>query len=85
MRRRGMNADVVGALKNAYRVFYHQNLTIREAAVSLAPQAAEHPEVAQARTIAGEQLRYLFGRYLKQPELLPKRYQRSRRKPPGKS
>lgn len=47
MRRRGLSAELIAQLREAYRVVYRRGLTVAEATAALADLAAEVPEVAR--------------------------------------
>jgi UDP-N-acetylglucosamine acyltransferase len=45
LKRRGFSADSIAALKRAYKTLFKSGLTLVDARVELAAQAARHPEV----------------------------------------
>ncbi|AQZ93278.1 acyl-ACP--UDP-N-acetylglucosamine O-acyltransferase [Halopseudomonas phragmitis] len=49
MRRRGYSAELVSALRRAYKVVYRQGLTLQEALAQLEGSAEQYPEVALYR------------------------------------
>ncbi len=49
MRRRGYSAELVSALRRAYKVVYRQSLTLQEALAQLESSAEQYPEVALYR------------------------------------
>lgn len=48
LRRRGYDADVIAALKEAYKLLYRRNLKIEDAAVAIRELQQERPEAREA-------------------------------------